>query len=264
MAEARGTGGELDALKQELAAERSRLTALWDAERARASEARSEAARLNQELEEVRRQPAAPVSAQSDPTQSDPAQFDPAQSDPAGRSARRWTPSAQRALVAALVAASDLRAGLKDAIKVLGSVGGWDAITAWSPGDRGVLRCAAMWIESESLGPFETMTWQRAEPGDDTEIGRALVGKHAVVLADLESIQDRRLQSAVGAGMRSALLVPIRDGAQPIALLEFLSREPEAPDSDLAVSMEAIGLQLGHFAHLLRLGGKAQGRFGRV
>lgn len=64
--------------------------------------------------------------------------------------------------------------------------------------------------------------------------------------------------------MRCALLVPIRDGVSTLALLELLSSEARLPDPELLVSFEAIALQLGHFAHLLRLGAKPQWRFGRM
>jgi hypothetical protein len=64
--------------------------------------------------------------------------------------------------------------------------------------------------------------------------------------------------------MRCAALVPIRDGVSTLALIELLSVEREAPERELLLALEAIALQLGHFAHLLRLGARPHWRFGRV
>ncbi len=183
---------------------------------------------------------------------------------PAPPSARRWTPTAQRAFAAVLASASDWRTGLKDAVKVLGAVGGWDSVTAWCPGETAMLRCAAMWADAEHLGLFETLTWQRAEPIEGTELGRALMQTHATSVAAIGASRDPRLQSAADGGIRSALLVPVRDGVHPVAVLEFLSHESEAVDAELAIALEANGVQLGHFAHLLRLGARPQWRTGRV
>ncbi len=173
------------------------------------------------------------------------------------RSARRWTPAAQKAISASIAAAADFRAGLKDAVTVLGSVGGWASVTAWCPGERDTVRCAAMWTESDELRAFETQTWQRSERIAQGPFGRAMAGPHSTSLTHDRFKDDRRLELAAQEGMRSALLlVPVRDGSRAIALLEFLSQEPEEPDPELAVALEAVGLQLGHFAHLLRLGTK--------
>jgi hypothetical protein len=176
-----------------------------------------------------------------------------------------WDAGAQRALSAALASASEWRMGLKDVIKVLGSEGGWDAVIAWAPGERSTLRCVAMWMRDPDRHPaFETLTWQRPEPLTATELGRASAGAHAVSIDRLEGTDDHRLKAAAAEGMRCAALVPIRDGVSTLALIELLSVEREAPERELLLALEAIALQLGHFAHLLRLGARPHWRFGRV
>ena len=80
----------------------------------------------------------------------------------------------------------------------------------------------------------------------------------------LETAEDGRFRAAAGVGLRSALLVPVRDGGTAIAVLEFLSslEVPVAPE--VATALEAVALQLGHFAHLLRLGAAPHWRLGRL
>jgi PAS fold len=180
-----------------------------------------------------------------------------------GRTA--WDADAQRAFSAALSGASEWRMGLKDVIKVLGTHGGWDAVVAWSPGERASLRCVAMWTrDPDRHSKFQTLTWQRPEPLAGTELGRASGAGHPLALVDLDASTDHRMNLAAGEGMGLAVLVPVRDGVSTLALLELLSTEREQIEPESLTALEAIALQLGHFAHLLRLGARPQWRFGRV
>jgi hypothetical protein len=178
---------------------------------------------------------------------------------------QRWSPAAQRALSAALCGASEWRTGLKDAIKVLGGEGKWDVVSVWAPGERRALRCIATWTgDPDGYGAFETLTWQRPEDVDGSGLGRAWTSPEPVVITDLQGADAHRLKLAADAGMRTALYVPVRDGVNILGLIEFLSRSDDAPDRGFLTAMEAVALQLAHFAHLLRLGAKPHWRFGRV
>src|SRR5207253_10893461 len=129
--------------------------------------------------------------------------------------------------------------GLKDAIKVLGSHGGWDSVTAWCPDGHGVLRCAAMWtVEAGRLGSFETLTWQRSERASATPLGDALLAPELTALSDLGALDGGRMSQVFEQGMRTALLVPIRDGVQPLAVLELLTQSSKPPSADLTASLE--------------------------
>jgi PAS domain-containing protein len=177
----------------------------------------------------------------------------------------RWRPAAQRALTAALAGASEWRAGLKDAIKILGTDGGWDAVTVWAPDDRGVLlRCVAMWTGPDVLDSFETLTWQKPLPPVGTELGQLFASPQSAWLTDLDDSQDPRLGLAAREGIRSALLVAVCEGAETIAAIELLSRGAVSPNGDVGQSMEAVALQLGHFSHLLRKTGEPRWRLGRL
>jgi hypothetical protein len=176
-----------------------------------------------------------------------------------------WHPSAQRALTETLAGASEWRTGLKDAVRILGSDGGWDAVAAWAPDERGrFIRCIAMWTRGDELRAFETSTWQKPLPHFATMLGALFTSPLSTWLTDLDEADDARLREAAGEGIRSALLIPIRDRASTIGALELLSRASAPPDSDLTASVEAVALQLGHFSHLLREGAARRWSLGRL
>ena len=181
-------------------------------------------------------------------------------------SAPRWSHGAQRAFTASLADASEWRTGLKDALRTLGSEGGWDAAVAWCGDKRAnALRCVAMWMSSpDQLGLFETATWQRRQSPAASQVGRVSAGDRAEWLGDLGTVNDAQLSAAAAEGMRTALLVPIRHGGEASGVLELLTRAPVAPSSEIASAMEAVALQLAHFEYLLRRGGEPRWRLGRL
>jgi hypothetical protein len=83
-------------------------------------------------------------------------------------------------------------------------------------------------------------------------------------LLDLQSAEDSLLRAAATEQMGSAVLVPIREGPEMIAMLELLSRTGVAPNAELMVSLEAVALQLGAVAKLLKLADTPHWRIGRV
>jgi hypothetical protein len=178
----------------------------------------------------------------------------------------RWSATAQRALASTLASASEWRTGLKDSIKVLGVEGQWDSVCAWLPDERRpLLKCGAMWTAVEDrLNLFETSTWQRPQPVTGSELGRAVSAFGAIWVTDIETAEDGRMIAAFNAGMSSALLVPVRDGRSTIAVLELLTRSDGPPDPELAASIEAVALQLGHYWHLSQLSEQPRWRLGRL
>ena len=84
------------------------------------------------------------------------------------------------------------------------------------------------------------------------------------MLRGLADSGDARIKQAVAAGMHAAVLVPVREGIQPLAVIELLSTESMEPNEDLTASLEAVAFQLGHFAHLLRIGATPQWRLGKL
>jgi hypothetical protein len=177
-----------------------------------------------------------------------------------------WGSSAQRAFTTALSQSADWRVSVKSAIGVVGSQGGWDAVCAWQPDDlNGFASCFAMWTgENRRLGALETATWQRRQPLTGSTIGEALTSEESGWLAADPRAADRRLQLLAQHGIRGALIVPVKDGAQPVAALELLTVGAAQPSRELVDAIETIALQLGHFSHLLSAGAQPRWRFGRA
>ena len=177
-----------------------------------------------------------------------------------------WGTGSQRALSAALLGLTEWRSVLKHAVATLGSEGGWDATIAWCPDEpRGWMRCGAIWTRDPTgLATFETRTWQHREDASTAEFGRARSRMATTCLLELQSAEDSLLRTAAAEGMGSALLVPINDGGETIAMLELFSRTATAPSAELTASLDAIALQLGAMAQLIKLADVPRWRVGRV
>jgi PAS domain-containing protein len=175
-----------------------------------------------------------------------------------------WSTDSQRALSAALVGRTEWRSVLEHAVGALGSEGGWDTTIAWCPDEpRGSMRCGAIWMRDPvGLATLETRTWQHRQDASTAEFGRARNRMAPTCLLELESAEDPLLRAASAEGMGSALLVPIRHDGETIAMLELLSRTAAAPNAELMVSLEAISLQLGAVAQLLKLADVPRWRMG--
>ncbi len=165
-----------------------------------------------------------------------------------------WHPTAKRTLAASLARESVWRNVLKETVEVLGSEGGWDTVTAWLPDESDGLGCAATWAAHRGLDRFEALTWEAGLKRDGSLLDQALQAPHLTWLTDIDAVDDERLQTAAAHGMSSALLLPVRNGASTIGLLELLTHDSIEPDAQIALSLEASALQLGRFGHLLSLG----------
>jgi hypothetical protein len=163
-----------------------------------------------------------------------------------------WPSTAQQALVTALAGAADWRAGLEDALKIFGGDGGWDVVRAWAPDQPGSLRCTAMWTAFGGISGPDALTAEASSAGGGSVLAQAIGAPTITWLSDLNAADDTELGAAAARGMRSAVLLPIRDGGATIGLVELLTRAELEPDPRLALSLEAAALQLGRFAHRLR------------
>ena len=177
-----------------------------------------------------------------------------------------WSTTSQRALSAALGGLTEWRSVLEHAVDTLGSEGGWDATVAWCRDEpRGSMRCGAIWMRDPAgLASFQQRTWHHRQDATTAEFGRARNRMATTCVLELRSAEDPQLRAAATDGMGSALLVPINDGGETIAMLELLSRTATAPNAELMVSLEAIALQLGVVAQLLKLADVPRWRMGRL
>jgi hypothetical protein len=226
--------------------------------------AEAEVTRVRDALDAARRAPvpAAPVIR----LVPEPAVAAVAPAPPASEAGPRWSPAAQRKLAAALGRTSEWSLALRDAVKVIGPEGGWDAVCAWTPDPRVQrLRCAAMWTDpARELAQFETSSWQQLPPLQGTQLGRALGHDQLSWLTAEDASGDGRVAAARQAGLACTVLAPIHDGNASIAVLELLSRDTPEPRDELAVALEAVMLQLAHLCRLLRLSAEPRWGFGRV
>ena len=236
--------------------------------RAKAEEADDAIAELEEPIDERESEPA--PAAKAEDTDTDEGDDDPETAVPAAELARldavgdgphaqngsgvSWHPTAKRTLAASLARESVWRNVLKETVHVLGSEGGWDTVTAWLPDESDGLGCAATWTAHRGLDRFEALTWDAAPKRNGTLLDQALQAPHLTWLTDIDAVDDERLQTAAAHGMSSALLLPVRNGASTIGLLELLTHDSIEPDAQIALSLEASALQLGRFGHLLSLG----------
>jgi PAS domain-containing protein len=185
---------------------------------------------------------------------------------PISSPAIRWSPAAQRSFSASLLASSELRSGLKEAVKELGLHGGWDAVTAWILNDREALTCGAMWTATTDLSEFDTITWQTRTAASRSILADVLPASSPTWLTSIpdDAPGDPRLDKAASYGMQSAVLIPVRDGSGPLAVLELLTRTRAEEDPEVLTALEAVALQLSQFAHLLKLGAKPHWQLGRL
>lgn len=226
------------------------------------TDVRSDFERLEQELAEARAQ-ALTLRDELEVAQAEAERVAQSAASDAGPG---WDAAAQRALSAGLAGASEWRAVLKEAVKVLGSRGRWEAAVAWGPDDRrGSMRCVAMWThDGAELGTFETRTWQHRQDMSKTEFGRARSRQAPTCLLELQSAEDELLRAAAEAGIRAAVLVPVRDDRETIAMIELLSRTDGSSSGELMLSLEGIALQLGGVAQLLNLAASPHWGIGRL
>lgn len=179
----------------------------------------------------------------------------------------QWGARAQRQLAAALGDADELRSGFLAAADVLGVRGGWDLVAIWTPDQRGILRCAASWSR-EPLSDLERLSHTGAH-SVSSRLGAALYARESVWIEDLPGAAATsaskdddgpdRLAQAEEAGITTAVMLPIREGVARIGVLELLARTQSECDSEVLSALEAVGLQLGQFAALMRARRNAPG-----
>jgi hypothetical protein len=252
--EAAATAAEVQAERQAIEALQAELRAAHTA----VADARDELSRVRVERSTLREQ----IEQLEGETAEDPARAHDQRAD----GSPTWTAASQRALTAALTGVSEWRSALLQVVKILGSEGGWDAAVAWSPDERrGLMKCVAMWTADDAgLSSFETRTWQHRQDVAGTEFGRARNRAAPTCLLELQTAEDGLLRAASAEGLGSAMLVPIADGGETIAMLELMSRRVGAPDADLMLFLESVALQLGAVARLLNSAASPRWRTGRV
>ena len=125
---------------------------------------------------------------------------------------------------------------------------GWEIGAIWrvdNPSD--LLRCVAFWQpESFPASEFEKLTHETEFARGAGLPGRVWTDRHPIWIANLEADTNfPRLESAQGAGLRSALGFPVLLEGEVLGVIEFFSREPRPYDEEQLQMMATIGSHLG-------------------
>jgi PAS domain S-box-containing protein len=97
----------------------------------------------------------------------------------------------------------------------------------------------------DDAGRFGSLRADLEETAGDGLIQRVLSTGEPSWIEDLGGDPTLRLPEQIAAGgLRSAIAVPVRVGAEIVAVLGFYSSEPRPPDPDLLELLQTVGVQL--------------------
>jgi len=118
----------------------------------------------------------------------------------------------------------------------------WDA-------DGCALRCRAFWHRPDvDPGEFEAVVHTIEFPDDVGKPGLAWRRREPVLTADVaEDPQFRMRESALAAGVRSAVAFPAVGPDGPLAVLTFYGLDKHVPSASLQRTLTGIGGELGRF-----------------
>jgi PAS domain S-box-containing protein len=126
----------------------------------------------------------------------------------------------------------------------------WDVGILWAV-DRGanVLRCVEVWHgPGAAASAFEQATRQHTCPPGAGLPGRVWAGETLAWVPDLAAEADLPCAPlAAGAGLHGAVGFPVRNGAEFLGVMEFLSRGIRKPDDELLQMMRSVGSQISQF-----------------
>jgi diguanylate cyclase (GGDEF)-like protein/PAS domain S-box-containing protein len=128
---------------------------------------------------------------------------------------------------------------------------GCECGTYWSQDKEAtLLRCTASWGENNpSIWEFLALSKKISAPSGVDLPGRAWAKGAPIVVEDLTSEQGfSRLQSALSAGLRGALAVPIVSGGKAFGVIELFSAETIRADESLTELLHSVSTQIGQSA----------------
>jgi len=137
--------------------------------------------------------------------------------------------------------AEGLMAGLAEALEL--SFG-----TFWVPEAPSLLP-AVIWHRPSGELERVAETTRAWRPGlGSATVGRAFIGGRPIILSDASAGSPPARTAAIrDAGLSGALLVPVVDGHETLAVCEFLLAEPPQPTERLVRVLKGIGHEIGHF-----------------
>ena len=152
-----------------------------------------------------------------------------------------WTTSAKLSLTAALVDCNSSRTVFAEAVRVIGSRGGWDSVIAWTLDTRAKrYTVTSMWCATDEMAPFENAIRQLRQDTRDSVLGRVAAGGQIKWFADPAADGDANLARAAAEGMNLVVVLPILREGETVAVLELCSRREGEPDEALRTALEAM------------------------
>jgi PAS domain-containing protein len=140
----------------------------------------------------------------------------------------------------------DLARGLRHAVKAIGQEGGWTAVGCWLV-DRedGNLYPAAWWtMPGGRYGELTESTWSGGFAPDEGNIGKCLVHGKGEWVYDGSGTRWQELEQA---GIRLAVVLPIRAGERILGVLEVLCSSARDYDEVSEQVLTTLAAQMGQF-----------------
>ena len=149
-----------------------------------------------------------------------------------------------------LIAATDERAALREAVRIMGSRLGWSCGNVWLvDAADGVLRHEAAWrgtgaAEAEFIEQSMAHVFRRGEGLP----GRTWTSEAPAWIMDVQADPNfTRQDAARRAGLRAGFAFPIHGPHGVVGVIEFFSPMIRSPDRPLLDAIEALGGQIGRF-----------------
>lgn len=163
--------------------------------------------------------------------------------------------AAEHAVVRILAGAGQLAAAAPDLLRAVGEHLGWDWGAIWTLDDATqLLRCDCVWARpGREVPEFERLSLELFLPRGLGLPGRVWeTGEPAWIENPIGDPDYVRWRPALADGIQSAFAFPIGDAERFLGVIEFISHELRAPDSDLLETMTQIGVLIGQFAERRR------------
>jgi len=163
-----------------------------------------------------------------------------------------WTTSAKLSLTAALVDCNSSRTVFAEAVRVIGSRGGWDSVIAWTLDSRAKrYTVSAMWCATDEMASFETEVRQLRQDINQSTIGRVASAGEIAWFSDPGADDDANLARAAAEGINLVVVLPVLREGETVAVLELCSRHQGEPDEALRAALEAMASELIFVQQLL-------------
>ena len=156
--------------------------------------------------------------------------------------------NAHLAVSEALDAWDGFEGGADRLLRDLGQALAFDVGALWLPGEEGLAVRRFWQADSLDLEDFRNETAELCFERGEGVIGGVWEELEPAILPDLGAVDEYwRQVAAESAGLRSAVVLPVRDGDDLIAVLEFYSRDEVVATDRLRRSLAGIGNEVGHF-----------------